>query len=298
MVAARRDEDVPATLNQLTIHRDEFLALHKDILAAEASERLRLTGLDTRRVDLVVAGSVVLATIMELFRFDELTISEWALREGIALDAAGHHDPSEWSDDPHAIRGAAVEGLARRCNSPEHHTRQVTHLVLELFDGTASVHGLGDDDRELLEFAAVLHDIGEHVASSGHHKHGAYLIRNGQLRGFAPVEIELLAAVVRWHRRGEPRVSDEFPLLDPASMDRVRTLVALLRVADGLDRSRTGPVRDLEVTVTPSLVLLRLTTTGDHELELWGARRKRALLERVLDREIELTTHPAGRGRS
>jgi exopolyphosphatase/guanosine-5'-triphosphate,3'-diphosphate pyrophosphatase len=232
---------------------------------------------------------------MELFDFDQLTISEWALREGIALDAAGHHDPAEWSDDPHAIRGAAVAGLARRCNSPEHHTRQVAHLALELFDGTAALHGLDADDRELLEFAALLHDIGEHVSSSGHHKHGAYLIRNAQLRGFAPDQIELLAAVVRWHRRGEPRVTDEFPLLDTAAMDRVRLLVAILRVADGLDRSRTGSVRDLEVTVTPSLVLLRLTTAGDDELELWGARRKRSLLERVLDREIELTSHAAGR---
>ena len=71
---------------------------------------------------------------------------------------------------------------------------------LDLFDATAALHGLGDADRELLEFAALLHDIGEHVASSGHHKHGAYLVRNGQLRGFAPDEIELLAAVVRWHR--------------------------------------------------------------------------------------------------
>ena len=295
MVVARREEDAPSTLNQLTIHRDEFEALHKEILASEAPERLRFQGLDARRVDLVVAGSMVLSTIMELFDFDELTISEWALREGIALDAAGHHDPAEWSDDPHAIRGAAVNGLARRCNSPEHHTRQVAHLALELFDGTAPLHGLGADDRELLEFAALLHDIGEHVASSGHHKHGAYLIRNGQLRGFAPDEIELLAAVVRWHRRGEPRVTDEFPLLDAPTMDRVRVLVALLRVADGLDRGRTTSVRDLDVSVTPSLVLLRLTTAGDHELELWGARRKRALLERVLDREIELTTRPADR---
>jgi len=296
MVAARRKEDAPANLNQLTIHREEFLALHRDMLASTAADRLRFDGLDARRVDLIVAGSMVLATAMELFGFDELTISGWALREGIVLDAAGHHDPADWSDDPQAIRGAAVLGLARRCNWAEDHSRRVANLAVELFDGTASIHGLGDDDRELLEFAALLHDVGEHVASSGHHKHGAYLVRNGQLRGFAPVEVELLAAVVRWHRRGEPRVTDEFPLLDAATMDRVRTLVALLRVADGLDRSRTATVDGLDVMVTPSLVLVRIRANADPELEVWGARRKRALLERVLDREIEVTTHPAANG--
>ena len=293
MVTARRVEDTPATLNQLSITRRELLALHKELLASKGADRLRMDGLDARRVDLIVAGSMVLATAMEMFDLDRLTISEWALREGIVLDAVGHHDPDDWSDDPHAIRGNAVVGLARRCNWAEAHARQVATLALELFDGTTEIHGLHAADRELLEFAALLHDIGEHVASSGHHKHGAYLIRNGQLRGFAPDEIELLAAVVRWHRRGEPRVSDEFPLLDADAIERVRTLAAILRVADGLDRSRNQAVYGLDTMVTPSLVLLRIRALEDPELEIWGARRKRALLEKVFDREIELTTHPS-----
>jgi exopolyphosphatase/guanosine-5'-triphosphate,3'-diphosphate pyrophosphatase len=293
MVAARRAEDSPATLNQLTIDRSEFLALHHDLMASKAAERLRFDGLDARRVDLIVAGSVVLATAMDAFGFDQLTISEWALREGIVLDALRHHDPSEWSDDPHAIRGSAVLRLARRCHWFEPHARQVATLALELFDATAELHGLDATDRELLEFAAWLHDIGEHVASSGHHKHGAYLVRNGQLRGFAPDEVELLAAVVRWHRRGEPRVSEEFPLLDAAAIERVRTLAAILRVADGLDRSRNQNVYGCDAMITPSLVLLRIRALDDAELEIWGARRKRALLEKVLDRELELTTTPS-----
>jgi exopolyphosphatase/guanosine-5'-triphosphate,3'-diphosphate pyrophosphatase len=236
---------------------------------------------------------MVLATAMDAFGFDQLTISEWALREGIVLDTVRLHDPTEWSDDPHSIRGSAVLSLARRCNWSEAHARQVAMLALALFDATAELHGLGDADRELLEFAALLHDIGEHVASSGHHKHGAYLVRNGQLRGFAPDEVELLAAVVRWHRRGDPRVSDEFPLLDAHAIERVRVLAAILRVADGLDRSRNQNVYGLDVMITPSLVLLRMRAVDDAELEIWGARRKRALLEKVLDRELELTTHPS-----
>jgi exopolyphosphatase/guanosine-5'-triphosphate,3'-diphosphate pyrophosphatase len=295
MVAGRRDEDAPSSLNQLTISRREVTALHKDIIAAKAAERLRMPGLDARRVDLVIAGSTVLVTAMELFDLDELTISEWALREGIVLDAVAAHGTNDWSDDPHAIRGDAVLNLARRCNWPEPHARQVASLSLALFDATQMLHSLGDDDRELLEFAAQLHDIGEHVSSAGHHRHGSYLVRNGQLRGFAPDEVELLAAIVRWHRRGDPRVSDEFPLLDADAVERARVLAAILRVADGLDRSRNQVVYGLDATVTPSLVLIRLRAVGDIELEVWGARRKRALLEKVLDREIEFTNHPSMR---
>ena len=292
MVAARRDEDSPPSLNQLTIGREEFLALHKILLDTKAAERLRFDGLDTRRVDLIIAGSMLLATAMELFNFDSLTISEWALREGIVLDAVGRHDPADWSDDPRAIRRESVLSLCRRCNWAEAHARQVATLALELFDQTQEIHELSADDRELLEFASLLHDIGEHVSSSGHTRHSAYLVRNGQLRGFDAQEIEMLAALVRWHRGGDPRVTDEFPLLDARAMERVRVLDGLLRVADGLDRGRNQVVYGVDVMSTPSLVLLRLRAIDDVELEVWGARRKRALLEKVLGREVELSLHP------
>jgi exopolyphosphatase / guanosine-5'-triphosphate,3'-diphosphate pyrophosphatase len=294
MVAARRDED-PSSLNQLTLTRQELEPLHKEIIGSSASERLRMPGLDARRVDLVVAGSMLLTTVMEEFDLDALTISEWALREGIVLDAVGRH-ANERSDDPRAIRRESVLSLARRCNWPERHSRQVASLALELFDATADLHGLDDHDRELLDHAALLHDIGEHVSSAGHHRHSAYLVRNGQLRGFAPEEIELLAAIVRWHRSGDPRVSDEFPLLDGDTIARVRALTAILRLADGLDRSREQHVYGLDAMTTPSLVLLRLRTHGDAELEIWGARRKRALFEKLFQREVEFTAHPAFRG--
>ncbi len=290
MVAARRDADVPVSLNQLTFTRSEFASLHKQILGSKATERLRMEGLEARRVDLIPAGSMFLATAMELFGFEELTVSEWALREGIVLDAIRRHDPADWTDDPRAIRRASVQALARRCSWAEDHARHVAHLALELFDKTQELHGLGGDNRELLEYAALLHDIGEHVSPTGHHKHGAYIIQHGQLRGFTPEEVQLLAALARWHRRGEPKSTDEVPLVD---VERVRRLVAILRVADGLDRSRSAAVDDVDVRVGPSLVVVGLRAHGDVELELWGARRKRDLFERVYERDLEVTAHPS-----
>lgn len=287
MVAATRGANVPISLNQLSFTRDEFLPLHRQILASSADERVRLDGLEARRVDLIVAGSMFLATAMELFDFEKMTVSEWALREGIVLDVIGRHDPADWSDDPRAIRRASVQGLARRCQWPEDHARHVARLALELFDQTTELHGLGADDREMLEFGAYLHDIGEHVASQGHHKHGAYLVRHGQLRGFTPEDVQLLAAMARWHRRGDPKATDELPLVDEG---RLRPLVALLRLADGLDRGRAGAVEHVDVHVGPSLVVVKLATRDDAELELWGARRKRELFEKLFARDLELVS--------
>ena len=296
MVAARRDAQVPVSLNQLTFTRDEFLPLHEEIVTSKASERRRMDGLEPRRVDLIVAGSTFLATAFEVFEFDEMTISEWSLREGILLDVIGHHDPADWTDDPRAIRRASVQGLARRCSAPEDHSRQVARIALDLFDQTTELHGLDAHDREILEYAALLHDIGEHVAHDGHHRHAAYLVQHGGLRGFAPEEVALLAALARWHRRGEPRPTDEYGPLGSGGEERLRKLAAVLRVADGLDRSRSQAVDDIDVRVGPSLVMIRLTRNRDAELEQWGARRKRELFEKVFGRELEVTCHPSGAG--
>jgi exopolyphosphatase/guanosine-5'-triphosphate,3'-diphosphate pyrophosphatase len=293
MVAARRGEHVPVSLNQLAFTRDEFLSLHDDILSSKASERRKMDGLEPRRVDLIVAGSMFLASAMEMFEFDEMTVSEWSLREGILLDAIGHHDPADWTDDPRAIRRGSVQSLARRCNFPEEHSRQVARLALELFDQTEELHDLGATDRELLEYAALLHDIGEHVAHDGHHRHAAYLVQHGQLRGFAPEEVAMLGALARWHRRGEPRAADELGPLGPGGEKRLRKLAALLRIADGLDRSRSQAVDAIDVRVGPSLVMIRLSSDRNTELELWGARRKRDLFEKVFGRELEVTAHPS-----
>ena len=142
----------------------------------------------------------------------------------------------------------------------------------------------------MLEYAALLHDIGQHVSRKGHHRHAAYLVEHAQLRGFAPDEIEFLAALVRHHRRGDIKTSEpRVAALDKASRDRLRKLAALLRLADGLDRGRRGVVEDVDVEIGADLVVLRLHARDDAELELWGVRRRRDLFEKVFERELEAT---------
>ncbi|HEV3353207.1 MAG TPA: Ppx/GppA phosphatase family protein [Acidimicrobiales bacterium] len=289
MVAAARNGGPPVSVNQLCISRQDFLAVHEQVLAATAAERLRMSGLDARRVDLIPAGSMVLATAMELFGFDEFVVSEWALREGIVLDAIGHHDPADWTGDPRAMRRASVISLARRCGWDEAHGTQVAQLAGDLFDRTIPLHRLSGVDRELLEYAGLLHDIGEHVSTSSHHKHTAYLIEHGSLRGFDPEEVLALAALARYHRRSEPKPSHEpFASLPPERQERVTKLAALLRLADGLDRAHQGAVEGIDVEIAADRVRVDVHARGEVDLELWGARRKRALFERLFERRVEV----------
>jgi exopolyphosphatase/guanosine-5'-triphosphate,3'-diphosphate pyrophosphatase len=160
-----------------------------------------------------------------------------------------------------------------------------------LFDETQSLHGLAPADREMLEFAALLHDIGQHVSRKGHHRHAAYLVENGELRGFEPDEVQFLAALVRHHRRGDPKPSEpRYAALSDEDRTKCRKLAALLRVADGLDRGRRGVVDDVRADIGTDLVVLRINIHDDAELALWGARRRRELFEKVYGRELEVAT--------
>jgi exopolyphosphatase/guanosine-5'-triphosphate,3'-diphosphate pyrophosphatase len=295
LAAANDDGEIPASANGLRIEVERLRELQRRIMRMSTAERRRLPGIEDKRAELLPAGVTLLVTMLDElgldeFGVDEMTFSDWALREGIVLDAVSAHDPDDWSDDPHALRRAAVAGLARRCGSDAAHSQQVARLALSLFDQTRTLHELGDDDREMLEYAALLHDIGQHVSRKGHHRHAAYLVEYAQLRGFSPDEIEFLATLVRHHRRGEPKTSEpRFAALDKDRRDRVRKLAAVLRLADGLDRGRRGTVEQVDVQIGTDLVVLRLHAREDAELELWGVRRRRELFEKIFQRELEAT---------
>jgi exopolyphosphatase/guanosine-5'-triphosphate,3'-diphosphate pyrophosphatase len=140
-----------------------------------------------------------------------------------------------------------------------------------------------------LEYAALLHDIGEHVSNIGHHKHTAYLIQHGRLRGFSPDEVLLLAALARYHRNGDPkRAHEPFASLSSLDQDRVTKMAAVLRVADGLDRGHCAAVEGLDVSLSDDGVRIIIDGRSDADLEIWGARRKKALFERLFGRRLDV----------
>src|SRR5262249_3371161 len=147
-------------------------------------------------------------------------------------------------------RRRSVLQLAERCQADRRHADQVARLALTLFDATQAAHGLDAEARAMLEYAALLHDIGHHISYPRHHKHSAYLIRNGDLPGSSPAEIEVLAQLARSHRRAEPRKRHrDFAALPSEGRRGVRVLAGLLRVAEALDRSHRQVVRHLEANL-------------------------------------------------
>jgi exopolyphosphatase/guanosine-5'-triphosphate,3'-diphosphate pyrophosphatase len=274
-----------------TLPLKDLVDLEQKLGGLRAVERARLPGLDARRGDTIYTGAVVLRTALELAGADAATLCETAVREGIIVDYVATHRPGillveEFPD----LRRRSVMELARRCQFREEHATHVARLALSIFHQTRRLHGLPKGDAELLEYAALLHDIGFHVAAHRHHRHTEYLIKSHDMAGFTRDEVAVMALVARYHRKAAPsKEHDGFAALSKGDRNRVRHLTAILRVADALDRTAARLVRSVRCIVTDKAIEMRLDVDGDPELELWAARRKGDLLEELTDRKLRLT---------
>lgn len=284
---------VPTEIRNLRVPAKSIRRFRKAVTSLDLERRLQLPGLDPRRADLTVAGAVLLDTILRKLHADDLTLCDLALREGLVLDYIHQHrsDIARVDRYPDVRRRSTVE-LAERCNWEADHSRQVATLALAMFDHTMTIHGLGDREREWLEYASLLHDIGNHISYEKHHRHSYYLIKHGDLRGFEPDEIELIALVARYHRRSQPARSHLGMTELPRKLQKtVRVLAAFLRLAETLDRSRNGVVRRVEIRERSGALRLDVYAVGDCELEIWAATRQLGALERALKHSIKIALH-------
>src|SRR6185369_14723366 len=234
MALAARGEEA-GRLHGVSVPREAIHAIRRRVLAADGRARLDLPGMDTKRVDLMPAAAVLVDAILTRVRTPELMVCGWALREGVLLELARVNGPGAAT---RLGRHRAVAALAHRYAGDNAHGRQIATLATALFDGMAPLLKLPPSSRELLEYAALLHDIGHAVDHGRHQRHTYYLIKNSELLGFEPEEIELIALVARGHRKTVPKPSaPELAVIPTAKRKVVRGLAALLRVADALDRT-------------------------------------------------------------
>jgi len=195
------------------------------------------------------------------------------------------------------MNGAPEEVLAlmRNMESQPLHVTHVTKLALQLFDGLGPLHGFGERERQILEAAGYLHDIGHQFdyLKTGHHKESARLIREHPWTMFSPVETELIAQVARYHRKSMPRMKHEdFARLCHEDRLIVQKLSALLRIADSLDRTHEQYVTRIAVDLLPDQIVLHLDATEPVLREVTTAYIKGDLAREVFQRELVFMVGP------
>ena len=270
------------------IERDAMNKLVSRLLESRTKDRAEYKGLDDQRKDQIIAGALLMNELLRRLNLERLTICKSALREGLLVDYLSRHLPElsirREVPDP---RRRSVLDLARRCEWNPVHGEQVARIVLLMFDQLKGLHKLGRRERELIEYASMLHDIGWHIGQSQHHKHSMYLIMHGDLKGFEDEELGIMANIARYHRKAKPKMQHtQFAELSGRARKVVRIGAALLRLADGLDRSHSSVVSSLACRVHRRKIDVRIKARGDAELEIWGAQRKMDLFAETFGRSV------------
>jgi exopolyphosphatase/guanosine-5'-triphosphate,3'-diphosphate pyrophosphatase len=272
-------------------------ALYKKLCAMSTSERRDAYQLRPDRADTIVPATAIFLRLAAVLKQPSILSPGVGLGTGILeelVDKFFH----VWDAAGEAERVVeACMRLGRRYHYDEAHARAVCKSATQLFDDLQAVHAFGERDRLLLRAAATLHDIGDYVHYSGHHKHSYYLIQHADIMGITPGERAIVANIARYHRKGPPDTAHpNFRDLDKEARGKVRGLAAILRIADALDREHKQKIESVRAAVDRggSKVTLFLRGSEDRELEEWTVGSKAALWRDVYDLDVVIAKAEVG----
>lgn len=281
----------PLVFEPKDINFKELVKLNS-ALATMSIARLIKAGITPQRAEIIVAGGQILEGAMRALKIKTLKTCDWALREGVIIDSLREWEDPSRPEIPNVsnpkLRG--VHALGKRFGYEQPHAFQVAKLAVQIFDALVVNRISSRHQRLLLTAAALLHDIGYHIAHESHHKHTYYLIENSELTGFSEAERRVIAHVARYHRGSIPKVHHfEFLELNPADRNTASKLAGILRIADALDRRHDGRVHDLICRRSPRTLKLELRSASECIDEIASAKKRVALLEEAFRLKVQFT---------
>jgi exopolyphosphatase/guanosine-5'-triphosphate,3'-diphosphate pyrophosphatase len=277
--AAVRAAELPLESVQGYVLDAEALdALISELAGRTPDERERVPGIKRGRGEVILAPAVVLRAALEASGAPGIEVTEAGLREGIFL--SGLLAPADPPLVP-CVRRASVRNLARQHGVDLVHAEHISSLAHQLLEALPGAGLPSPEEPELVEAAALLHDVGLAVDYDAHHKHSSYLIHGSGLPGFTPREVALIALMARYHRKGTPQLGPFTALCSEGDEQLLLRGAALLRIAEQLERNRDQVVRAARLRRDDGGVVLELDATGDTSVARWGAERQGELWQRA-----------------
>ena len=262
----------------------------KDLCALPLEERRKFPGINAQRADIIIAGAAILDTVMEELNFSEIIISKRGLRDGLLLD---YLSKSEFSGmlTRMSLRKRTVMQLGLRCNFNEEHAHTIVGLSLELLDSLQAleIYDFKEWERELLEYGAILHDIGKFLSYDTHQVHAYHIIRESNLPGFQPEEIEIISNLAYFHRKDYPaKKHPNLTGLNNSVVKTIKVLSTLLRIAESLDRSHTAAISHVRfyIASTDTLVL-EVHARKECQLELWELEKQKKYFRKTFGYNLQ-----------
>ncbi|MGA9883412.1 MAG: HD domain-containing protein [Candidatus Acidiferrales bacterium] len=256
------------------------------LLELDVPGRMRVFRLRKDRAEVVGIAAVILTTLAKWLDLRSMLVPGVGVREGLLLQILAEQysggTTSEAEKDRAAKFLASVRWFARRINYDAQHADQVVRLALSLFDQLRPLHEMGPEERLLLEAGALLHDIGHFISKKLHHRHGEYLVRNGEIPGVSGWRKDMIAALVRYHNcKSDPQVQHaSYAALNSERRRQARLLTALLRIAEKLESEHAQRIAGVDVQISGRHAIFLIRASEGTRLDIAGLDRKCDLFER------------------
>jgi len=259
----------------------DLRALADKILGMTAADVAAAYSIPTPEAESLAPAFLVYAELIKLNPVDRLLVARASIRDGLLLQVARSIQSGSTVFFPEQTIAAALN-LARKYRADEKHGLHTAALARAIFEATRAQHGMGEGERLLVEVASIVHDIGNYVAARGHHRHAYYLLVNSEVFGLSKMDLEIVANVARYHRKGAPQ-SDHpaYAALPRAARLTVNRLSAIIRVADALDKAHAQRIQNPRITVEEGELRIDVETAEDIALERLTLDQKGSLFEEV-----------------
>ena len=272
--------------------REMIRRIAKQITSLPLEQRRKVPGIGPRRAEIISAGAVVFAELLERCHLEGFRYSELGLRDGILAQMAAEYDRSTRSG--RAVESERWESIKR---AVEHYRVDLNHAMhvrdsaLLLFSSLTSVHHLPLEYREWLSAAAMLFEVGDYVNRNGHHRHTYYIIANSEILGYTPQQRRIIGSIARYLGKSRPTPGDgPMSALSPEEQEHVTKASVLLRIARALNMGRSQSVGSVAVSARSGKVSMKLTPRGKAsvDLEVWSIEKDRAYFREVFGRELSV----------
>lgn len=289
---------VPSSTRGHEVTLKEVREFIDQLTSLPVEKRDSIQGLSADRNDIIVAGLAIVEGLMEAVKLDKLRVHDRGVRDGIILEMI-----DELAGASSAVAAGALPTLATavefadRCGVNIPGAVHTAKIATSIYDQMADLELIPNHKRlrEILEAAAILRDVGMVMNYNRHHRHSYHLIIHSGLAGFTQEEIELIAVVARYHRKTTPsKDHEEFRRLSNENQQSARQLAAILRIADGLDRTHSRDVESVRVELDGKSVRILALSKINPVACIEGAQRKADLFAEVFTLEPVIRWHESG----
>ena len=277
------------SVNAQVAQLKDINSLTEKLLEMKLKERAKVDEISEKRADAIHLGGVLLVQLLKMAGVEEITLCDASLREGMVLDYLQRHSQQAIALPESTLRHRKAAHLVHKYESDWSENVHVANLAIQIFDQTQTLHEYGSFEREILEFAALLHDIGQFISFRKHHKNSRYILKQTDPRGFTDEEMLLIRHLVRYHCKAKPtKKHKKFKKLTKHQRRMVRILSGILRIAVALNKTKNQRVKQIDCEISSEKLLLKVSGAENLEVEIWAARRYCDVLAKSLKRQVQI----------